>query len=51
MMISIQNRALDRFFTSLGMQLAGTRYKFARDEQEALRLLIEYDPTLNDIIR
>jgi hypothetical protein len=33
------------------MQLAGVRYKFAKDEQEALQLLIEYDPTLNDIVR
>ena len=51
LMVTIQNRALDRFFASLGMQLAGVRYKFAKDEQEALQILIEYDPTLNDIVR
>lgn len=51
LMVSIQNRAMDRFFASVGMQLAGVRYKFAKDEQEALQMLIEYDPTLNDIVR
>ena len=51
MMISIQPRTLDRFFTSLGMQLAGARYKFAPDEQAALQMLIEYDPTLQNIVK
>lgn len=51
LMVAIQNRALDRFFAALGMQIAGVRYKFAKDEQEALQLLVEYDPTLNDIVR
>lgn len=51
LIISIQHGTMNRFFSSLGMQLAGVRYKFANDEQEALRILIEYDPTLNDIIR
>ena len=51
LMIAIQNRSLDRFFAALGMQIAGVRYKFAKDEEEALRILIEYDPTLNDIVR
>ena len=50
-MISIQPRALDRFFTSLGMQIAGARYKFAPDEEAALRMLLELDPTLNNVVR
>lgn len=51
LMVAIQDRSLDRFFAALGMQIAGVRYKFAKDEQEALRLLLDYDPTLGDIIR
>lgn len=51
MMVSIQPRALDRFFTSLGMQIAGARYKFAPDEQAALQILIEHDPSLRDIVK
>lgn len=51
MMISIQPRALDRFFTSLGMQIAGARYKFAPDEESALQMLLEFDPTLRDIVK
>jgi hypothetical protein len=51
LMVVIQQGAINRFFSSLGMQLAGVRYSFAKDKQEALRLLIEYDPTLNDIVR
>jgi hypothetical protein len=50
LVISIQPRALDRFFTSLGMQLAGAHYKFAPDEQTALQMLLEYDPSLQNII-
>lgn len=51
MMISIQPRALDRFFTSLGMQIAGARYKFATDEEAALRILLEHDPTLQNVVK
>ena len=51
MMISIQPRVLDRFFTSLGMQLAGARYKFAPDEETALQMLLEIDPTLRDVVK
>lgn len=51
LMVSIQSRALDRFFAAVGMQLAGVRYKFAKDEKHALQILLEYDPTLNDIIK
>lgn len=51
MMISIQPRALDRFFTSLGMQIAGARYKFAPDVEAALKLLLDFDPTLQNIVK
>lgn len=51
MLISIQPRALDRFFTSLGMQVAGARYKFAPDIESALQILLEIDPTLHDIVK
>lgn len=51
LMVVIQNRVLDRFFTSISMQISGVRYKFAQDEPAALALLLEYDPTLNGVIR
>lgn len=51
LIIGIHPRALDRFMSSLAMQIAGVRYKFAQSEQEAIDVLLEYDPTLNDIIR
>ena len=51
LMVSIQSRALERFFAAVGMQLAGVRYKFAKDETHALQILLEYDPTLNDVIK
>lgn len=50
-MIVMQNRTMDRFFTSVGMQIAGIRYKFAPDEKSALKILLECDPTLIDVIR
>jgi hypothetical protein len=51
LVVGIHPRALDRFMSSLGMQIAGVRYKFAKNEQEALETLLEYDPTLNDFVR
>jgi hypothetical protein len=51
LMVVIQPRVRDRFFTSLGMQIAGARYKFAEDMESALMMLLEHDPTLNDTIR
>jgi hypothetical protein len=51
LMVIIQSRVMDRFFASLSMQIAGVRYKFATDEDAALELLLEYDPTLNGVIR
>jgi hypothetical protein len=50
LIVSIQHGAMSRFVAAVGMQLAGVRYKFVNDEQEALRVLIEYDPTLKDIV-
>ncbi len=51
LIVGIHPRALDRFMASLGMQIAGVRYKFAQNEQEALEALLEYDPTLNSLIK
>lgn len=48
-MVVIQPSTLQRFFTSLGMQLAGAKYKFVKDEQEAINFLVEQDPTLNGL--
>lgn len=51
LIVGIHPRVLDRFMSSLGMQIAGVRYKFAKDQREALEALLEYDPTLNDVVR
>ena len=51
LMVVIQHRVVDRFFTSLGMQIAGARYKFAQDEEAALRILLEHDPTLHNVLK
>ncbi len=51
LMVVLQQRVMDRFMTSLGMQIAGARYKFAADEKAALEMLIDHDPTLRDVIR
>lgn len=50
-MVVVQPHALQRFFTSLGMQISGAKYKFVKDEREAMHYLLEQDPTLNDVIR
>lgn len=49
--VAVQPRVLDRFFSSLGMQLAGARYRFVNTEQEAITFLLEQDPTLLDVMR
>ncbi len=49
-MVVVQPRAFERFFTSLGMQIAGAKYKFAADQTEALKFLVEQDPTLRGVI-
>lgn len=51
LIVAIHPRALDRFLSALGMQIAGMRYKFAPNERAALDTLLEYDPTLNDVAR
>jgi hypothetical protein len=51
LMVVIQHRVMDRFFTSLGMQIAGARYKFAPDEETALTMLLEHDPTLHSVVK
>ena len=51
LMVVLQHRVVDRFFTSLGMQIAGARYKFAPDEETALMMLLEHDPTLNSVVK
>lgn len=51
MLVVIQNGAMDRFLTALGMQIAGARYKFAQDEAAALKILLEHDPSLQNIVR
>jgi hypothetical protein len=49
--VAVQPRVLDRFFSSLGMQIAGARYRFVNNQEEAMNFLIEQDPTLLDVIR
>ncbi len=49
--VAVQPRVLDRFFASLGMQLAGARYRFVTSQEEGMRFLLEQDPTLLDVIR
>jgi hypothetical protein len=49
--VAVQPRVLDRFFASLGMQIAGARYRFVNNQEEAMNFLIEQDPTLLDVIR
>lgn len=49
--VAVQPRVLDRFFASLGMQLAGARYRYVNNEKEAMAFLLEQDPTLLDVIR
>jgi hypothetical protein len=51
MMVVIQNGAMARFLTALGMQIAGARYKFASDEEAALQTLLEIDPTLRNVVK
>lgn len=51
LMLVIQPRVMDRFFTSLGMQIAGARYKFVPDEAAAIRALLEHDPSLQDLAK
>ena len=51
MMVVIQNGAMARFLTALGMQIAGARYKFASDEEAALQALLEVDPTLHNVVK
>lgn len=50
-MVIIQPRTLERFFTALGMQLSGAKYRFFPDRQAAIDFLLEQDPTLHDVIR
>jgi hypothetical protein len=49
--VAVQPRALDRFLSSLGMQISGTKYKFFPNEEDAMAFLLEHDPTLHDVIR
>jgi len=51
LMVVLQERVRDRFFTALGMQIAGARYKFAADDESALRILLEHDPSLQDVVK
>ena len=49
--VAVQPRVLDRFFASLGMQLAGARYRYVNSQEEGMAFLLEQDPTLLDVIR
>ena len=49
--VAVQPRIIDRFFSSLGMQLAGTRYRYVKSQEEGVAFLLEQDPTLLDVIR
>ena len=49
--VALQPRVLDRFFSALGMQIAGARYHFVNNQEEAIAFLLEQDPTLHDVIR
>jgi hypothetical protein len=49
--VAVQPRVVDRFFASLGMQLAGARYRFVNSQEEGMTFLLEQDPTLLDVIR
>jgi hypothetical protein len=49
-MVVVQPRTFERFFTSLGMQISGAKYKFVADETAAMQFLMEHDPTLQDVI-
>jgi len=49
--VAVQPRVVDRFFASLGMQLAGARYRYVKSEAEGMTFLLEQDPTLLNVIR
>ncbi|MBK8135006.1 MAG: hypothetical protein KA401_02745 [Anaerolineae bacterium] len=49
--VVVQPHAIQRFFTALGMQISGAKYKFVKNEQEAMNHLLEQDPTLIGVIR
>lgn len=49
--VAMQPRVLDRFFASLGMQLAGARYHYVDNQEEGMAFLLEQDPTLLDVMR
>jgi hypothetical protein len=49
--VALEMGPMERFIAAVGMQVAGARYKFVKDEAEAMRFLHEQDPTLSDVIR
>lgn len=49
--VAVQPRVLDRFFASIGMQLAGARYRYVDNQEQGIAFLLEQDPTLLDVMR
>lgn len=49
--VIIQPHALQRFFTSLGMQISGAKYKFVKEEHEVMEFLMENDASLRGSVR